>query len=400
MSQSTGGSTDHPDVGTTATPRFSDSEWERIQKAAAERDDPNPEVLIREATLELVDDVLEDDAVYECLFDGCQETFQTKRQRTGHMGSPEHTIENADSDFWCGYCGYGPTTWRGVNAHHGSSPEHDGDPIRLDHEPSEDELVGVEIPDHRDQQVLERLYDEHDGCISALYRAHEFEVSMGRVRHYLIEYGIHEVWPDDPEKKLPDGLDRDRLEQLYNRYDGNVSAVHRVIDEDVPYRSLLTWLKDLDIHEPDQSHTKARSKHASRAATGDADTSEEPERDDPEGDPAVDCADRDDVDVEDEECGPTDEDTGDDADDGAVDVDLDRVLGGRAPGDVTGFDDIQTPDWLSEAALHVAVPMSDDAGELATNLGWEDVEAVAAMVQLLDLDVQVTAAALGGDRDG
>jgi len=59
------------------------------------------------------------------------DSIPSRRKLRGHLGSSEHALDVPEGDFWCGYCGYGPTSWRGINAHHGSS-DHDGDPVRLD----------------------------------------------------------------------------------------------------------------------------------------------------------------------------------------------------------------------------------------------------------------------------
>jgi len=102
--------------------------------------DDGAEDLIREATLRLLDDVLDEDGALECPHDDCDRTFPTRRKLRGHLGSSEHALDVPEGDFWCGYCGYGPTSWRGINAHHGSS-DHDGDPVRLDEEPDREDLI-------------------------------------------------------------------------------------------------------------------------------------------------------------------------------------------------------------------------------------------------------------------
>lgn len=58
-------------------------------------------------------------------------------------------------------------------------------------DPSEPEEETV--PDYQDRELLERLYDEHDGTITDLYRAHDFDVSQGTVRNWLINYEVHKV---------------------------------------------------------------------------------------------------------------------------------------------------------------------------------------------------------------
>ena len=47
--------------------------------------------------------------------------------------------DESEDEFWCGRCGHGPVTESGVSIHNGHV--HNGDPIVLDEEPDEDDLV-------------------------------------------------------------------------------------------------------------------------------------------------------------------------------------------------------------------------------------------------------------------
>ena len=56
--------------------------------------------------------------------------------------------------------------------------------------------------------------------------------------------------------------------------------------------------------------------------------------------------------------------------------------------DDTGFDSIDTPDWLDESSFFQAAEMVEDVDELADVLGWDDDrEALEELVETLDVDV-------------
>lgn len=165
-----------------------------------------------------------------------------------------------------------------------------------DEEPAVDELLAPEdVPDHQNPELLAALYDEHDGNYTAMCRDHEFDVTSGRVRHYLIEFGIHDPTPHGATNAGEDDgraiyRDPDWLQKQYDAADGNVSHMHRQIDVDVPYRTLLKNLKRFDIHDPSERRSARR-----RRSMPD-DTAEESE---PEPRPKPEPAESTDVDEED-----------------------------------------------------------------------------------------------------
>jgi len=246
-----------------------DDEWQRIERAVDEADYESPAEFVREGALRLVDEVLDEDGRLECPHDDCDRTFPTRRKLRGHLGSSDHALDIPEGDFWCGYCGYGPNSWRGINAHHGSS-DHDGDLVRLDEEPSREDLIAPgDVPDHKNPDLLKELYRRHDGNYSEMCRQHDFEVSPGRVRHYLIEFGIHEVTPQG-EAEDGDGpryRDREWLQERYNDADGNISEMHRNLEIDVPYRTLVKNIKRFDFHDPTDPPGKRHGKGGPKPST-------------------------------------------------------------------------------------------------------------------------------------
>lgn len=146
-----------PDVDAAHQVRFDEDTETRLDRAVDATDYETAEDLIREATLSLLGDVLDDEGPFECFHEDCDETFPTRRQRRGNLGSSEHALDVPEGDFWCGYCGYGPTNWRGVSSHHGST-EHEGDPVRLDEEPDREDLIAPDdVPDHKNPELLEEV---------------------------------------------------------------------------------------------------------------------------------------------------------------------------------------------------------------------------------------------------
>lgn len=248
--------------------------------------------LVREGSLRLVDELVDEDGQLECPHEDCDRIFATIRQRRGHLGNV-HADVFPDGDFWCGYCGFGPTAWRGVNAHHAHRHGDQGDPVRLDHDPDQDELLAPDdIPDHMDRELLERLYRENGGSISELYRSRDFDVQQGRVRHYLIEFGIHEPTPHGSSDDGPDHRNREFLEQQYERFGGNISEMHRELDLDVSYRGLVNILKRWEVHDatdpPGKRHGKGGPKPSSTPTRTEAEDGQE---DDTEDDWVEDVAD-------------------------------------------------------------------------------------------------------------
>lgn len=407
-------------AASTATPgvdaghevQFDEATEARLDRAVDETDFDGAEDLIREATLRLLDDVLDEDGALECPHDDCDRTFPTRRKLRGHLGSSEHALDVPEGDFWCGYCGYGPTSWRGINAHHGSS-DHDGDPVRLDEEPDREDLIAPDdVPDHKNPELLEDLYRRHDGNYSEMCRQHDFEVSPGRVRHYLIEFGIHEVTPQG-EAEDGDGpryRDREWLQDRYDAADGNISEMHRRIEDegevDVPYRTLVKNLKSLGIHDPTESPGRSQAweqRDDADGAEGDDDgvdeatettgasettettetTSTTETEADPEATPEPDQEATEEPAPEphpEPETEDVDEDESDQADRVAAVIDVDD------PEDATEFEDLATPDWLKGASWSLALEMSDNAEEFAGNLGWGDPEDLQLMVEVLGLE--------------
>ena len=389
-------STARPGVDAGHDVQFDEETEARLDRAVDETDFDGAEDLIREATLRLLDDVLDEDGALECPHDDCDRTFATIRERRGHLGSSEHALDVPEGDFWCGYCGYGPTSWRGINAHHGSS-DHDGDPVRLDEEPDREDLIAPDdVPDHKNPELLEELYHRHDGNYSEMCRQHDFEVSPGRVRHYLIEFGIHEVTPQGEAEDGDGPLYRDRewLQERYNAADGNISEMHRRIEEDgeldVPYRTLVKNLKSLGIHDPTESPGRSQAweqrdedeEDGADEATETTEAAETTETSETtstsETDPGQEATPEPDPEPDQED--GAEDDVDEEADRLATVIDVDD------PADATEFEDLATPDWLAEASFHVALDMSDDAEEFAGNLGWGDPEDLQLMVEVLGLE--------------
>lgn len=372
-------------------PLQSDRERALVERAVDIGEYDDVEAFVREATLRLVDEILDGSGILPCPHDNCARTFATRRQLRGHLGGSEHALDVPDGDFWCGYCGRGPLSWRGVNAHHGST-DHDGPPIRLDEEPAREDLVAPDdVPDHRNPELLARLYHEHDGNCSEMCRQHDFDVTSSRVRHYLIEFGIHEVTPQGATDADDGPVYRDPewLQERYDRARGNVSEMHRRIKAedivDIPYRTLLKNLKNFGIHEPDERRSqnvdeRNESREPSSASTTadvDDETENVPETD-PEAQPDRDAP----VDTPEEAVssgGNGDED---------VDVDVRAIITVDNPDEVDSFADLATPSWLDEGSFFSAVDMADDVDELAEVLGWHEPEQLTIVVDLLDLDVK------------
>lgn len=352
---------------------FDAEERDRIERAVDVADYEGPVEFLREGALRLVDEVLDEDGELDCPHDDCDRTFATVRERRGHLGSSEHAVDVPEGDFWCGYCGHGPTTWRGVNAHHGSS-NHDGDPVRLDEGPSREDLIAPDdIPDHKNPDLLARLYRKHDGNYTAMCRAYDFEVGPGRVRHYLIEFGIHDVTPQGQatDDDAPDYRDPEWLQERYDAANGNISAMHRALDVDVPYRTLQKNLKKFGIHDP----------------VGRDEATVQPNEVDPS-----------DADV-DEESATSEDDSDEEAD--VEDVAVDEVPSQTDPRvddpvDVESFADLATPDWLDEHSFYAGVEMADDIDGLAEVLGWDAPDRLERMVELLDIEADLN----GGENGG
>lgn len=417
---------------------------DRVEYAVEESDFESAEDLVQEATARLVSEILDEDGPIECPHDDCEETFPTQRKLRGHLGSSEHALDVPEGDFWCGYCGYGPTSWRGVNAHHGSS-DHDGEAVRLDEEPGRDDLLAPDdVPDHKNPELLERLYRKHGGSYTEMCRQHDFDVTDGRVRHYLIEFGIHEVTPHGELDDGPVYRDREWLQERYDDADGNVSEMHRSLDIDVPYRTLLKNLNRFGIHDktdpPGKRHGKGgpapeRQQSPSEDSGEDAVDEVEPEpldhddQDDlleafEEHDTISDAADRfsasyatvrqrmidhgiytpdtydagdgDEGDTEEPSTGPTREPDPEPQPEPQPEpvpepapepTGPEAVLGIDDPEDVESFHDLDTPDWLDEASLYTAAEMADDVDELSEVLGWAEHEQLEVMVEVLDLQV-------------
>lgn len=239
---------------------FDAGDVDRIERAADVADFDTPEAFIREATLRLVDETIDEDGYLECPFDDCEDTFATIRQRRGHLGNV-HADVFPDGDYWCGYCGYGPTGWRAVNSHHSQRHSEDGNPVRLDHEPADGELIAPDdVPDHMDEALLAELYEEYDGVITEMCRGYDFDVTKGRIRHYLIEFGIHEPKPQGEGDDAPLYRQRDWMKERYEAAGGNLSEMHRQLEIDIPYRTLVKNIKRFDFHDPSDPPGKRHGK--------------------------------------------------------------------------------------------------------------------------------------------
>lgn len=320
------------------------------------------DAFVETAVREYVDDLLAGEGTFECPHDGCEETFDFDRQRRGHLGAV-HAQETPDGDFWCGICGYGPSTWRGVNAHHGST-SHEGEPVRLEEPPDPEDLQEFDAPDHKNPKLLQQLYDEHDGQISELCRDHEFDVVHATVRTWLIKFGIHEVTPQSDAAGSRGVIDADQARELYAEHDGNMSAVHRNLDQEIPYRTLVNRLRSLGIHDPAESSRAPASQSApSNIST---DTAEE--------DVATTAVER--------------------VDDAAVDSvdypipDAVRLTSVRDADTVSGFSDIDTPDWLDEGTFYAVLDTASSIDEFAETLGWGTPDDLRLILDLLDERVE------------
>lgn len=379
----------------TVNTSWSDQEARRIEQAAAAQDYADATAFVRDAVLEAVDEVLDEDGPFECPHEDCDATFPTERQRLGHLGSDAHGLDVPDGEFWCGYCGDGPFSWRGVNAHHGSSSGHDGEPIRLDEEPTDEDLVGVDdLPDHKNATLLEELYDRYDS-ISELCRQHDFDVGQGTVRTWLIKFDIHEVTPhsgstaqSEPAESAVDGdlpvyRDASRMRDLYEEHDGNLSAIARSLDG-VSYSNVRTWTKKLGIHDPDAPAPPQMPDVGPEPDDyGDEDAADEPPTDDEDVDAPADESDPSDT----EDISETD-DPGPSPRDQLVEEISPERLNAVAPGvdpqSEVSFADLGTPDWMVEASFYVALDIAATPEEFAEKLGWGNAEDLALMVALLD----------------
>lgn len=378
----------------------------RLDRAVDAADFDSRAALVEEATRRLIADVLDEDGALECPHDDCDRTFATRRKLRGHLGSSEHAVDVPEGDFWCGYCGYGPSSWRGVNGHHGSS-NHDGDPIRLEEEPNREDLVAPDaVPDHKNPDLLEDLYAKHDGTISELCRDHDFDVKPSRVRHYLIEFGIHEVTPQGPAEDGDGPLYRDPewLEERYEDADGNISEMHRRVTADgvdVPYRTLHNNLKEFGIHDPTESPGRQQSGPEPDAGSdkeAEADASESDESEDVVEETVNETVEDKSADVSGEE--PADETTEpaetdwvepDDATaavDGGQEDDTDDEdsffgFAVDGPADVEEYADLETPEWSDEDSFYAALDMSDSPEEFSEILGGGDPETLRQVVEAL-----------------
>lgn len=350
----------------TVETSFSPKEWSRIQQAVDAADFETASELVREGGLQLLEELIDDGGDIDCPHDDCERSFPTRRELRGHLGSSEHALNIPEGEFWCGYCGYGPTSWRGVNAHHGGS-DHDGDPVRLSEEPSQEDLIAPDnIPDHKNPELLKELYEKYDENYSKMCREHDFEVTDGRVRHYLVEFGIHDVTPQGSpaDGSGPKHRDPEWLREKYEKAGGNVSQMHRQIDADIPYRTLLSNLKKLGIHspeadEPDESVDGSVETDESKDSDG-SETGQQQEGGGVPDNKSLSSPDSEDVDVE-------------------------SLLLVDNPEDVSSFSDLDTPEWLNAGSFYSGVEMADNVDELSEILGWQDTEALAVVVEVLDI---------------
>lgn len=370
--------------------RFTDAERERIEPAAEAEAFDTVEAFVREATLRLVDETIDEDGRLPCPHDDCDRTFATIAQRRGHLGN-QHADVFPDGDFWCGYCGYGPSAFRGINAHHAQLHQDRGDPVRLDHEPAPDDLLAPEdVPDHQDPDLLAQLYAQCDGNITEMCRSHEFDVGVGRVRHYLIEFGIHEPTPNGEGDDAPRYRDREWMKARYEAADGNISEMHRRLeaDEDAPnfaYRTLVKNLKRFDFHDPTDPPGKHHGKGGPSSSDADGsddgdETAEDDEQDSRDDDRDVPAADEGSTARTDD---PEGDDTAADREDDRDRPAPDSLIVVDDPDAADSFDDLATPEWLTEASWELALGMAPDAETFADKLGWGDPAALAAMVDLL-----------------
>lgn len=357
---------------------FDPEEWAVIEQAVESGRYESPEAFITHAALLHAADLVEDAGVHACEYDGCEAAFASERQLHGHVGAV-HESETSPDDYWCLYCGYGPASDRAIAAHHGSSDGHDGDVERVSEPPAYEDLIAPDaIPDHKNPEILERLYEAHGGSYTAMCRDHDFDVQPGRVRHYLIEFGIHEPTPHgaaDGDADCPKYRDPEWLDARYDEYDGNISELYRNVDVDAAYRTLINNLKRFGIHDPTNppGRRQANQQRADEAVPDD-DPDEESADDDDQGD--LD----DEFDADETDAGAGDDAASEDADDP---VPLASVVTADPPTDANSFDDLDVPDWLGESTFHIALQMSETPAEFAENLGWGDPNDLEAMVNII-----------------
>jgi len=222
-------------------------------------------------------------------------------------------------------------------------------------------------------------------------RAHDFDVTPGRVRHYLVEFGIHEPTPQGPSEdgEGPQYRDPEWLQERYQAAGGNVSEMHRRLDIDVPYRTLLKNLKRLGIHDP------ARSPEApadpDEGGLGSDERDSEDGRDGTEQ-PVSRDADETTATAVDTDAGADTDEEPSHARSGAESQSREEhlaALGVDDPAAVDGFQDLATPEWLDEGSFYQGVEMAAHIDELAEVLGWPAPERLDLIIELLGLEDEV-----------
>jgi len=161
----------------------------------------------------------------------------------------------------------------------------------------------------------------------------------------------------------PKFRDEDWLRDRYAAADGNVSAMHRAIDADIPYRTLLNNLKAFGIHDPENPP----GRRAPSTPPEDDEPDDDQEEDDepaPEPTPAVD--------------------------------ESDSATG--AAFEPAEWADLDTPSWLEEGSFYSAVEFADTFIDLKKALGWDEVAEIGRLVDALGLEGELEGYAPGDWR--
>jgi hypothetical protein len=171
--------------------------------------------------------------------------------------------------------------------------------------------------------------------------------------------------------------------------------MHRDIDIEVPYRTLLKNLKRLGIHDPKPASNDTGD-HVDES-TGD----EAAKRDgsgDEAGDKTPDSSSDSDggSDPSSPEPPSSEMENGTNPSASAPREDLLDTLGVSDSEAVEEFGDMSTPGWLHEGTFYAAVETAEDIPELTEVMGWDEPELLDLMIELLDLEDGVTRVATDG----
>jgi hypothetical protein len=147
--------------------------------------------------------------------------------------------EGDDDEKYCGRCGHGPTSERGIKIHNGRT--HDGDAKIVD-EPPEDvdddrpEWLGDrELPlDHLDEDDLALVYEHTETIAEAV---EYFDTGRGPVERELVDAGIHETDPSPAQRMKHPDVDLEDLDLV--RPPSEIVATNSKLPGYVDLRSVL-----------------------------------------------------------------------------------------------------------------------------------------------------------------